>query len=255
MANAAVAYNNLADSGTFPTVSTQATNMPVTYLQNVHVQKRWRSTTTSDYFICDLGSAQSIDTIGVFGMTLGSGGTARARVYSAAGGSPDVNLYDSGVQTVDSNYNAFVALINSPVSGRYVRIDLTTSVSTYCEAGRLFVGLRTAFNKNFSYGWQRGLVDRSIRSKTRGGQTQVWADNHYRILQMSFEFLSASEATGLVESIDIANGQSDDILMILDTASSNLARDSVWGLIADQSSTSQPHFDLYSRSYSIEERL
>lgn len=255
MANAAIAYNNLADSGSFSTISSQATNMPVTYLQNVHVQKRWRSLNTYDYFVMDLGSTQSIDTVGVFGMTLGSGGKIQVRVYSSAGGSPDVNLYDSGQVTVDSNYNAHVSVIPSPVSGRYVRVDFTTTVNTYVEAGRLFVGARTAFTKNFSYGWQRGWVDRSIHSKTRGGQTQIWVDNHYRTLQMTFDFLSASEATGIVETIDLTNGQNDDVLMIIDTASSNLARDSIWGLMSELSTVSQPHFDLYAKTYNIEERL
>lgn len=263
MANAAIAYNNLADNGAFTTISSQATNMPVTFLQNVHVQKRWRSLTAADYFIIDLGLPQSLDTIGVFGITVSAGGSPDAggtiRVRASAtdstfSGSPDLTLYDSGVVTVNTTYNSHVSVIPSPVTARYVRVDLTTT-DTYLEAGRLFVGLRTAFTKNFAYGWQRGWVDRSIRSKTRGGQTQVFVDNHYRTLQMTFEFLSASEATGIVETIDAANGQNKDVLMILDTASTNLARDSIWGLMSELSTVSQPHFDLFSKTYNIEERL
>jgi hypothetical protein len=253
MASAAIAYRNLADDALL-TVSSQELSLPALNLQNAHVARRWRTLFASGNVTFDLGALVSLDTIGVFGMTMSSAGTIRARVSSVDPTGAAGDLYDSGVVAVDSDYNVHLSLLTVPVSGRYVRFDLADSGS-YVEAGRVFVGLRTSFGINFDYGWQRAYVDRSIRTKTRGGQTLVWHDNNYRTLDLTFGFLSVAERNGLVETIDRVNGQNTDVLFITDPESSNLARDSIWGLISNLSPVVQPMFDRFSKQYQIEERL
>ena len=255
MASAAVGYLNLADAGTVTAVSSQATTMPATNVQNVHVQRRWRSLVNSANFVIDLGASKSVDTVGVFGMTMSASGTIRIRLSTSDATGAAGDAYDSGVVAVVSSYNAHVSLVTAPVTARYFRADLSDAAATYVEAGRVFIGVRTPLTYNFAYGWQKGFVDRSIKSKTRGGQTQVWLDNHYRILDVTFSTVTRAQRNAVVEDIDRINGQSTDVLFIIDPASSVPARDSIWGLITDATPVVQSYFGVFSKQYKIEERL
>ena len=48
------------------------------------------------------------------------------------------------------------------------------------------------------------IVDPSIKTKTRGGQTQISNESSYRTLDLSFEYLSVDERNGLVELESLA---------------------------------------------------
>lgn len=255
MANAAIAYINLADAGSFLSVSSQTTTMTIANLFNRHVQRRWRSTTNSANFVLDLGGSKSIDTAGLFGMTMTAAGTIRVRLSTADTTGAAGDAYDSGVVAVNSSYGAHVSLMPAPVTARYVRIDLSDASATFVEAGRLFIGVRSSLTYNFSYGWQKGFMDRSIRTKTRGGQTQVFIDNSYRMLDVTFATLSAAERNALIEEVDRVNGQNTGVLFIIDPDSAVLARDSIWGLIVEPTTVSESHFGVFTKQYKIEERL
>lgn len=251
---AAFAHINLADSAAI-TVSSQETDLPGSFLQNVHVERRWRSQSDSDDIIIDLGANTLIDTIGLFGTTMSAIGTARVLVSTQAGGSASGDLYTESAVVVDDDYNCRILLLPAPVSGRYVRIYLEDIGAAYVSAGRPFVGQRTALSYNFGYGWQRGRVDRSRRDETAGGQTQVWRDNSYRTLDVTFQCLTEAERNGLVEQIDLLNGTHTDVLFIIDPASSNLARDSIFGLMAEMTAVEQSFLDIFTKQYKIKERL
>ena len=250
MANAAAVYDNLADDATI-SASTQVLLTPVANLQNPHIARKWRSTSTADYFVADLLALTSIDTVSVIGLTAT---TIRIRISSVDSSGSAGDLYDSGVVAIDQDYLQYIAVLGAPVSGRYVRVDLANSVEAYVEAGRAVIGLRTAYTYNFGFNWQRAYVDPSIRTKTRGGQTQVSNENTYRTLDVTFEWVTVEQRNGFVETIDRVNGLKTDILFMTDTASTNMARDSVWGLITDLTPVTQPFFDIYSKQYKIEER-
>ncbi len=254
MANAAILNVNVT-AGAAVSTSSQELTMPALNLLDMHVQRRWRSKFSGDLVVLDLGSLTLMDTIGVFGMTMSVTGTIRVRISTADSSGVAGDLYDSGVVTVDNRYNAFIGLLPSVVLGRYIRFDLSDPASTYVEAGRVVAGVRSAFTYNFGYGWQKGYVDRSIRTETRGGQTLVWRDNAYRSLDLTFEFVTEDQRNGLVEDIDRLNGLRDDVLFIVDPSSPNLARDSIWGLMSDLTTVSNPFFQIYSKNYKIKERL
>lgn len=283
MDRAAIAWINLADSGAWSVVSGGAA-LSIANLQDVHVQNRYRSTANLAALVCDLGSSKPIDTLALFGTTMAAGtpggtfdsivvtfdsivvtfdsptpsagGTARVRVSTADATGAAGDAYDSVTPVaVDAKYNAYVVALASPVTGRYVRFDLSDASASYVEAGRAFIGLRTQFTYSFGYGWQKGRVDRSLKTKTRGGQTQVWRDNAYRTVDVTFSWVTPAQRDSVVEAIDIANGASTDILFMIDPTSSNLARDSIWGLITDITPVTQNFFDLYEKQYKIEERM
>lgn len=253
--NTAIAFENLADLGII-TASSQQLLMPTFNLQNGHVQRRWRSLNAPAYCVLDAGALMSIDTVALFGMTMSDNGTAQIRISTVDSSGSAGDAYDSGVVAVDAGYGSSISLLPAPVSGRYVRFDLADAGADYVEAGRLFVGTRTQFRCNHIYGWQRAWVDRSVRAKTRGGQTQIWNDNHYRTMDLTFDFLSETEMNDVVDVIDRENGLHKDVLLIRNPQSDNLARDSVWGLMTELTPAGTPQiFDVFSKQFKVEERL
>lgn len=260
MANAALAITNLADLGT-TTASTEETLMPGSRLANEHVGKRWRSTAEPGYIICDLGSAKSIDTIALLGMTAAAAATVQVRASASDAtvvGSLD---FDSGSladgsQYWDTDYDSIVYLRSSPVSTRYVRIDITDTPASYVEAGRLFIGLREAFSYNFVPGGGVTWTDRSRKTKSAGGQTLIFPDNKFRTAEINFDWVTEAQREGLWETMALANGNSEDVLLILDTASDSLPRDSIWGLVVNPIRTAFTGIaDVYTAPLTVEERL
>lgn len=260
--NAAIVVDNLADAGSISASGT-ASLTPPSLLQNHHVARKVRfAGVTSQYVVVDLGAVQSIDTFAMFGVNLSPTGTCRIRASAFDTSGLVGELYDSGTLTgrVDPAYGALVALAQAPVSARYVRIDLSDATLTSLEAGRLVVGLRHTFTYNYSYGAQRGRVDRSRKTESRGGQTYIDADNTYRTADISFDALTESERFGVIERLERVNGTKLDVLLILRSDSDNLGRDTIWGLVDEISPVAQPQMWIgnapgYSKTLRIKERL
>lgn len=260
--NAAIAYDNLADRG-IVTTSSAVPLAPASRLQNPHVARKWRGNGNALEFVTiDLGASVLIDTVALMGLSLTLAGTVRVRVSEDDPSAQTGEAYDSDVLggAVDPRYGMLVHLIPQPVLGRYVRIDLYEAGVLYVEAGRVFVGLRNTFAHNFAFGWTRAYVDRSRRTESRGGQTYVDPDVSYRVVNVSFETIPESDREGFVEEIDRVNGTHEDVLLITRGDSTNLGRDSIWGLMSELSPVSQPQVWLadgpaYAKTYTIAERL
>jgi hypothetical protein len=184
--------------------------------------------------------------------------TAPSSAYASDGSDGDIldESYDADDAEFDPNYGMLVVPLSAPVSGQYVRIDITDADADYVEAGRLFIGLREAFDYNFAPGAGVTWTDRSRKTISAGGQTLIFPDNKVRSVELNFEWVARVQRRGLLETIDRVNGQSIDVLLILDTDSDNLPMDTIFGLISAPAAnlyTSIP--DIFSRAYRIEERL
>lgn len=251
MANACIAYTNRADvSGVLITATSANLLLPASNVVNPHIARKWRGTTTgSDSIIIDMGAPITFDTMAVFGLVADQV-IAKASLVDATGAAGEIY---SDTVAVDQAYLDTIHL-TTPRSARYFRFELTKSAS-FVEAGRVFIGSRTQFAYNFVKGWSRVWIDTSLRSRTRGGQTQVWPDNVYRSYDVSFDFLTKADRDGFVEDIDRVNAMKTDILFITDPASTNLARDSVWGLVTSISPVVQQFINSYTKQYQIDERL
>jgi hypothetical protein len=263
---ARVLWRNLADSGTV-TASSWIASAPPSTLQNVHRNRRWKGRNgPSEYILVDLGSAQSIDFIGLFGCAgifddtqrnLSETASRQVRVSTVDSNGEAGDAYDSAAASgfIKEAYGACVTRLATPVTGRYVRIDLFETGADAILAGRLVVGLTSAFTYNFSYGWAFGYSDNSRRKKSAGGQTYVDRDDRFRVLNLTFESLAPGDRYSIVHEIDRNNGLTDDIAFIIDPDSDDLTRDTIWGLMTDLAPPTQPNFAFFSKTYSIEERL
>lgn len=251
MANAAILWRNLADAGTISATSSVA-SMPAARLREPRTRIRWQSLSGSASLVLDHGSSVTWDTAAVPGCIAS---TCRLRASDSDPTGALGDLHDSGVEAVDSDFGMPVFALDASITARYARFDFTHASLAYVAAGRLVTGLRTVYAYNFDYGWAEGVVDPSERSVTRGGQIYISEREAFRWMEVNFGWMTEAQARGVVAQIDRENGLRKDVLFMRDPDSDNLARDSVWGLLASLAGTINPFIDLYSKTYRIEERL
>lgn len=266
MSNAAIIYDNLADAGSV-SASSWIAAAPPSNVQDPHVSRRWEGRGgASDSLILDLGALLTFDSIALLSCAAVVSGTTglmttaaitQIRVASADNTGVAGDVYNSGSAAgrISSAYGSLIHHFTTPVVGRYIRIDLTQPSASAVMAGRLVVGLRNQFTINFSYGWSYGYVDLSRMKKSAGGQTFVEIDEKYRVLRLSFDVLDEDDRYSFVQEADRLNGISQDVLFVRNPASTDPARDTIWGLMKDLSPPSQPSVAHFSKVYSIEERL
>ncbi len=262
MANAAIAWNNYVDV-TSSTISASGAILLAqpTLLRNPHVGKKWRDNVTATWVGLDLGAATPIDTIMLAGVS-GENPAFRVRLSAASLGAGELGDSGSisGIPYFDPDYGRFVYLLTTPVSARYIRVDISESGVDYIEAGRWFVGPRNQFATNMQSPWTRTSVRSSVDVIGVGGQTYVDLRTGYRMVNATFEFLTEAEAYGFVEDIALAivNTGHKDMLWIKDPSSSNLSRDCEWGYPSESLQISQNIYiipALYKVDVVIRQRL
>lgn len=265
--NIAAAWTNIATvaAGCTLTASSEAAGMLVSKLQNEHTRRNWRSGATSTVSITGTyPTDQSADTVDLLNTNLTAGGLARVRFTSAGGVGGDVWDSNAGLATgqVDPSYKDAIVLASSVKSGwRSFTIDLVDASRSYIEAGFLFIGTRTQFAYNYSYGAGRTRVDPSITKKTNGGQTVVRLKPAFWQWEIPMGWITEVQTNGVVEQIDLLNGRHLPVLFLMNPASTNLGKDSIFGLIQDSSPVvSIQSFDsaggvMSSKTYKVEQRL
>jgi hypothetical protein len=265
MSTAALGVTNHIDAtATVLSASGALTTAPVTNLINPHVGKKWRHNTTTTFVLADLGSLKSIDTVMLAGLS-GTNPTLRVRLSTVDPTGVAGNAHDSGsisgIPYYDPSYQLFVYLMSTPASARYVRVDITEAAVSFIEAGRWFTGARNVFDVNYMPGWSRSIVRGSQDVIGVGGQTFVDLRAGYCRQDATFDFLLETERTTFIDTIFIAikNVGHMDMLWIMDPASTNLSRDSIWGYLDGELRTTHTLVGVdpivYSVALSIRQRL
>jgi hypothetical protein len=261
MGNATLVIDNLADDGIVG-ASSQVLTMPATNLQTPSPSERWRSLNSADWFVLDKGASIEADTVMVGGLTCGANATVRLRLSTlddsgATGDVLDTGDIANGDAHFDIEYGMFLWRLASPGSWRYARFDISDPDATFVEAGCILDGLSESLAYNFvpgSTGFQHN--DRSRVAMTSSGITLTWADNTYRSVGLSFDFITATQRYGVVERLDRVKGIKSNVLLITDPDSENLPRDSVWGLVTNPSPISfGPIPDIFGKQLQINERI
>jgi hypothetical protein len=265
MANASLMIDNLALSGSVG-ASSQVLTMPASNLLTPHPSERWRSLVNSAWFVLDKGAAEPADTVMVCGLTCGPNAMVRLRLSTidltgAAGDVLDSGAIASGTLNFDVLYGSFVWQLPSPAAWRYVRFDISDPDADFVEAGCIADGLAESFSVNFSNSGSVQHVDRSRVSPTASGMTLTWKDNTFRRIDLSFDSVSWAQRFGVVERLDRVMGVTENVLLIIDPASLNLPRDSIFGLVTSQTpiafaqaydSTGKP---LFGKEIRMDERI
>lgn len=260
MANAALLIENMADDGVVG-ASSQELTMPAANLLTPHVSERWRSKSNNDWFVLDKGSAGLADTLAIAGLTASSSLQARIRLSALDSTGALAEVADSGTlangsAALDVDYGMLSYLLPAPLAWRYARVDLYDPLASFVEAGAIVAGAREAFTYNFVPGSTILTVDRSRKGTSAGGQTLIWADNKFRRLDLNFDWVAEAQRYGVIERLNRVNGTRKNVLLIVDTDSSNLARDSIFGLVSDPSPVSfGAAIDIFGTQLRIDERL
>lgn len=260
MARAVFAYRNYADEGVIRTSSALFLTPPIrlsAQYPKIAVKCRNNGENAWSVFV-DLLSPRAVDTFALFGTNLDSTATGRVRASLIDSSVEAAEVYDSGPITggIDPKYGTFLHRSAALKTCRYARMDLSQPVAPYVEAGRAWVSPSEQVETNFSPGFARSRVDPSDLTESRSGTLDVDERPQYRVWDVTFDFLSDVEVDGFIEDMDWRNGTTRDVLLIRDPASSNLGRDSIFGLLKPQSIV-QPYAmpNKFSRRYSIRERL
>lgn len=262
--NAAIAFINLSDSESVGIVaSSSIIEAPPAILKDPRVAEKWRGRNgETEYLLIDLDSVQSIDTVMLLGLNLTLAGITRIRVSavdsSGETGEAHDSLADDG--RVDPEYGALIYLLDEPVMGRYIRIDLTEPDEEYIEAGRLGIFLRSTFNFNYPFGWEEAPIDESIETQSRSGQDYIDVGPTRRCWTVRWPWLTLSERNSYLQQLDRWNGIRKAFLFIGDPGSDNLGRDSIWGRVKEIPATVpieafEGSDELYSKAYKIYETL
>lgn len=260
MGNASLVIDNNADSGTVG-ASSQALTMPVQNLKTPHPSERWRSLTNADWFVLDKGSSILADTVMVAGLTAGPNSTLRLRLSTIDSTGVVADVLDSGAlasgdRHFDIEYGTLVYQLSVAASWRYLRLDISDPDASFVEAGCVLDGLSEQFVYNFVAGGSFQHVDRSRVSPTSSGMTLTWDDNTFRRIDLSFPLVDSAQRYGVVERLDRVKGRKRNVLLITDTDSDNLPRDSIYGLVTDQTPvTFGPVIDLFGKQLRIDERI
>lgn len=265
VSNPAFSWTNIALNATL-TASSEAAAMLVSKLQQQDTKRNWRTgAVTTAYILGTYSSNQSADTFFLANTNLTAAGIARIRLSSVDATGAAGDIYDSNsagtAGQVDPNWKDLVVLASSVKSGwKYIRIDLTDTTLTYIEAGFLFVGTRTQLDIGYQSA-QITIIDPSVQKKTKGGQTRIMVRPKYRRGEFSFEFISNSQLRSTVDMIDLLNGIGTPVLMITNPSSTNLGRDSIFGLLQGSSPVVLSNIldstgaIMSSKQYTIDQRL
>jgi len=262
---AAIVLSNFVDvTATIISASNFIATAPPSMLREEHVGRKWRDNAASTWILADLASSQTIDTVALFGVSsLGSSSSFQLRLSSVDSTGVAGDVFNSGTitgtQYFDANYQTF-GFLGSAASARYVRLDISQPTAPYIEAGRWLIGLRQQLTTNFQVPWTRSARRGSADTIGVGGQTFVDRRTGYWSVNASFNFITESERTALIEQLGIAivNTGHRDILWINDAASTQYPRDFVWGYIDGDLRMTQNLYltpALYGVEFPIRQRL
>lgn len=260
MANAVFAYKNLADAGVVSVSSSLPLTPPERLTARVpQIAKKCRNGGENTWgIVVDVRAMMPIDLFAMIGVNLSSAGAARFRLSSIDSAGLAGDVYDSGNLNglIDPKYGYLIHRLSTPATARFARMDLSEPSLPYIEAGRVIVSLSQQAGINFAPGWGRSRIDQSKQAASENGVIYIDRRLKYRQWELSFDYLSESEANDFVEEMSYLNGASDDVLFIADPDSTNLGRDAIYGLVTESALTQPyPMPDIQSRKYTIKERL
>lgn len=209
-----------------------------------------RGTATPTAWIeVDLGTAKSVDFL-AFLATEGAATGQRIRAATTQGGLTAAPGLDSGVVgfTAGSAGGAFERVHSwweaaAPASFRWWRIDLS-GLSSPFAAGRLVLGRRTAFARNFSFGLAPGIKDTGRARLADSGALDRREGARARTLSIQWASLSKAEIEGTLHPILERIGRTGPLLIVTDPAAdAQRARRMYFGVLDEDIETPQRRFD------------
>lgn len=243
--------------------------MPVSNLQTKQPSESYRILSPASAFInIDMGAAQPLDLIALISHTGSTRASVRVRAAATFADVEADPAYDSGLLPMRSHQedydtddttgsvalNNFILKLDTPESLRYWRIDIADSVSSFIDIGRLYMAKAFSPEINIDYGCMIGFSDLSRLPRASGGMMIPLRKQKFRYAEFAVTFLSEAEAFNYIFEFDRLRGATEDVLFIKDISNrAQLQRTSIYGLISGLQPISHANFQLFAKTYRIEE--
>ncbi|AEP08883.1 hypothetical protein MICA_546 [Micavibrio aeruginosavorus ARL-13] len=265
----------LSDAATL-SASTYPASLPVGNLKRMPIGEVCRFIDPENAFIqIDLGTEKAVNLIALLGHNGSSRGYARVRAADVEAdllADPD---YDSGnlpLRSHQSGYdetwasgvddeqygaldtNHFILHLDTAQNYRYWRIDMVDTEISYLDVGRLYMAKAFQPVTNMDYGVADGFIDPSTIARMVSGKNIANERPKYRFCELKLSFASEQEMYDIAFEIDRLRGTTRDVLFINDPSKKDtLQKRTIYGLMKGLAPIVNANFQLFEKSYRIEE--
>ena len=186
----------------------------------------------------DLGSAKTTNLIGILNHNMA--GYSYVISFGSSSGASDVGT-ESGTFWTGSAYDApnEIIYLTTPLTARYVRLAVVIPAAVSVSIGRVW--LDNCFDYKNKMDFSLGVMDRSTKSKSRGGSTYVSSRQKLRVLDCTAhgpdnDAFYGDSSDPLFKSfltMDLAAGNSGEVICCpMVESKHSLQRVSVYGVIS-----------------------
>lgn len=226
-----ICRENDVDAGVV-TASSAVSSLPASNVKSFDIHNVWRATANTAHLIVDIGSVLTLEVVAAIRSNARLADTFQVRASLNDSSVTNDLTYDSGaLPGIDPIYSKFVHFLPSSVSYRYVRLDMTQSVAP--EVGRLMSGQAWTPSRQMSLVeapeslWR----DPSRRTYSLGQNVFIDAFAAQRGYRFTLRGLTDDEKISEIDELNRLRAMQKDLLICIDDDSSNLGRDSYWGLL------------------------
>jgi len=210
-----IAYDNLILAATAPTAVTEDSAYPVTNVQNQRLAKVWRSTsTTGQTIVCDIGSAQDVNTVAILGHNFTSSATLEIQANTA-----NTWVTPGWSTALTCNEGVILKFLAASQTYQYWRytIEDSTQTDAYVEVGLLWLGTYLTIDPssllNFTVTKKRS--DTVVYGRDR--QKYATEGVGWRSFDLSFPRTGGTALTNVLTMYDTAGNHSSVIFCNFDS--------------------------------------
>jgi hypothetical protein len=226
---ALISYTNLADGATLTNSSDGTNVLAASRVQTRQIGKAMRQTLStasplqSVYLDFDLGSAQSISYVGIFGHNISSG-TYAVSLGTSSGASDVASVSGTLWQGVADDPKQQHVILSQTYSAQFVRVTLTPASGQDVDVGRVWID--DPWTPKVSVEFEHTIEDVSDRARSIGGSVYVYERPRYRMNRVKLPKMEETDALGdssdsTVKSahhMDMTVGNHSQIVCIPETA-------------------------------------
>ena len=246
-----IAYTNLVTAATAPTASTAEALFPITNVQNQRLASKWRSTTsTVANVVVDLGSAQAIDVVAVFGHNASVAGTTISIQANATDswGSPSINTSLTIIAGAP-----ILRYFTSAMTYRYWRFLTTETVATFIESGAYWLGTFTTIDPSSRVGYSVAKRRSDTVAYSRDHQKYATEGVGWREFRLQFPRTSGTALTNILSMFDAAGLHGSMIFSNFDDDRSYTIIEPCYCSVVDELTFRHTRSQKYEYSLTLEE--
>jgi hypothetical protein len=225
------ARENDMDAGSI-SASSSVASLPASNLKDFDIQRLWRANATSASLFGDAGRLLTLGVVALINSNAAFGDSFRVRASTTDAAVVSNLSYDSGnLPGIDPVWGQFIHFINPPRSYRYLRIDMTQQDPP--EGGRLMSGEAWRSSRHMSLVAPPESVWRDDSRWTYSIGKNLFIDTlpPQRGYRFTIRGVSDGEKISQIDEMNRLRGRRKDLLVCIDADSSNLGRDSIWGVL------------------------